>query len=62
MRVLLRWTAVAACLLLSPFANSRAEEPKHRLVIQVDQDDPAVMNLALNNATNVIESIIIKYA
>lgn len=55
MRVLLRWTAVAACLLLSPFANSRAEEPKHRLVIQVDQDDPAVMNLALNNATNVIE-------
>jgi hypothetical protein len=27
----------------------------HRLVIQVDQNDPAVMNLALNNATNVIE-------
>jgi uncharacterized protein len=27
----------------------------HRLVIQVDQNDPAVMNLALNNATNGIE-------
>jgi intracellular sulfur oxidation DsrE/DsrF family protein len=27
----------------------------HRIVIQVDQNDPAVMNLALNNATNVIE-------
>jgi intracellular sulfur oxidation DsrE/DsrF family protein len=27
----------------------------HRLVIQVDHNDPAVMNLALNNATNVIE-------
>jgi intracellular sulfur oxidation DsrE/DsrF family protein len=27
----------------------------HRVVIQVDQNDPAVMNLALNNATNVIE-------
>jgi uncharacterized protein len=27
----------------------------HRLVIQVDQNDPAVMNLALNNATNVID-------
>jgi intracellular sulfur oxidation DsrE/DsrF family protein len=27
----------------------------HRLVIQVDQNDPAVMNLALNNAANVIE-------
>jgi hypothetical protein len=25
------------------------------VVIQVDQNDPAVMNLALNNATNVIE-------
>jgi len=28
---------------------------KHNLVLQVDQNDPAVMNLALNNATNVIE-------
>jgi intracellular sulfur oxidation DsrE/DsrF family protein len=27
----------------------------HRLLIQVDQNDPVVMNLALNNATNVIE-------
>ena len=27
----------------------------HRLAIQVDQNDPATMNLALNNATNVIQ-------
>jgi intracellular sulfur oxidation DsrE/DsrF family protein len=27
----------------------------HHLMIQVDQNDPAVMNLALNNATNVID-------
>jgi uncharacterized protein len=27
----------------------------HRIVIQVDQNDPAIMNLALNNATNVID-------
>jgi intracellular sulfur oxidation DsrE/DsrF family protein len=27
----------------------------HRVAIQVDQNDPAVMNLALNNATNVLE-------
>jgi uncharacterized protein len=27
----------------------------HSLVLQVDQNDPAIMNLALNNATNVIE-------
>ena len=31
------------------------ESPPHRLLIHVDQNDPAVMNLALNNATNVIE-------
>jgi hypothetical protein len=28
-----------------------AEKP-HRVVIQVDQNDPALMNLALNNASN----------
>ena len=56
MRIWIRLAVIAACLLLSPFAGSQAEEPKpHRLVIQVDQDDPAVMNLALNNATNVLE-------
>ena len=27
----------------------------HRVLIQVDQNDPAVMNLALNNATNIID-------
>lgn len=36
-----------------PVAAHRAGP--HRLVIQVDQNDPAVMNLALNNATNVID-------
>lgn len=36
--------------------KTRAQRRKpHRLVIQVDQNDPAVMNLALNNATNVID-------
>jgi uncharacterized protein len=30
-------------------------EKRHRLLIQVNQNDPAVMNLALNNATNVID-------
>jgi intracellular sulfur oxidation DsrE/DsrF family protein len=38
-------------------ANAKATPiaKAHRIVIQVDQNDPAVMNLALNNATNVIE-------
>jgi intracellular sulfur oxidation DsrE/DsrF family protein len=38
------------------FANSAlAADKLHRIAIQVDQNDPQVMNLALNNATNVIE-------
>ena len=35
---------------------SAAENPKqHRIAMHVDQNDPEVMNLALNNAKNVIE-------
>jgi len=37
-------------------ASFAADEKKpHRVAIQVDQNDPQIMNLALNNATNVIE-------
>ena len=36
-------------------AKAQGSEKPHRVAIQVDQNDPAVMNLALNNATNVIE-------
>jgi intracellular sulfur oxidation DsrE/DsrF family protein len=35
-------------------ATSRTQLP-HRLVIHVDANDPAVMNLALNNASNVAQ-------
>ena len=35
--------------------SSKAAPTPHRLAIQVNQNDPAVMNLALNNATNVID-------
>jgi len=41
-----------------PTAAAAKREPvqkPHRVVIQVDQNDPAVMNLALNNASNVID-------
>jgi intracellular sulfur oxidation DsrE/DsrF family protein len=34
---------------------SAADSVRHRLAIHVDQNDPAVMNLALNNAANVIQ-------
>jgi uncharacterized protein len=48
-------SAVAAAP--APAKNAKAQRPAiiHRVAIQVDQEDPAVMNLALNNATNVIE-------
>jgi intracellular sulfur oxidation DsrE/DsrF family protein len=40
---------------MKPQTQAQPMEKPHRLLIQVDQNDPAVMNLALNNATNVIE-------
>jgi len=56
MRNLFRLTVALGCLMFAPISSSLAGEMKsHRLVIQVDQNDPAVMNLALNNATNVID-------
>jgi hypothetical protein len=35
--------------------HAQKSENAHRLLIQINQNDPAVMNLALNNATNVFE-------
>jgi uncharacterized protein len=55
MRAIIR-LAVAALLSLPLVSSSFAADAKsHRVSIQVDQNDPQVMNLALNNATNVIE-------
>ncbi len=46
--------AIAAALFAAPAPSSAADKP-HRVAIQVDQNDPDVMNLALNNAKNVLE-------
>jgi intracellular sulfur oxidation DsrE/DsrF family protein len=55
MRVITR-LAIAALLSMPLVSGSLAADAKsHRVSIQVDQNDPQVMNLALNNATNVIE-------
>ncbi|MBR1217632.1 DsrE family protein [Bradyrhizobium sp. U87765 SZCCT0131] len=35
--------------------EAKSEGKTHRVAIQVDQSDPAVMNLALNNAANIME-------
>jgi uncharacterized protein len=53
-RLLRRFATVA--LLSMAFASAALAEGKpHRIAIHVDQNDPQVMNMALNNATNVIE-------
>lgn len=49
---------LAAIILISIAVTTSAlaaDTKPHRVAIQVDQNDPQVMNLALNNATNVIE-------
>ena len=57
-----RRATIVAVASISLVSAALAEDAKrhgstehHRLLIQVDQNDPALMNLALNNATNVIE-------
>jgi intracellular sulfur oxidation DsrE/DsrF family protein len=48
--------AIALAVGLLASGNAVAEGARHHIVIQVDQNDKAVMDLALNNARNVIES------
>ncbi len=56
MRALLRPLAAVVVALAFAAPGLAAENAKqHRVSIQVDQNDPDVMNLALNNAKNVIE-------
>jgi intracellular sulfur oxidation DsrE/DsrF family protein len=51
-----RRVATAALLSIAFAASAIAADAKpHRVTIQIDQNDPQVMNLVLNNATNVIE-------
>jgi uncharacterized protein len=55
MTVMIRCLFVALAAGLLAVNGAHAETPKHRVVIQVDQNDADVMNMALNNARNVIE-------
>jgi intracellular sulfur oxidation DsrE/DsrF family protein len=55
------WIAIVGLLLLvgPSFGQQKFSQQSkmkvHRVVIQVDQDDPKAMNLALNNASNMKE-------
>jgi intracellular sulfur oxidation DsrE/DsrF family protein len=56
MRGFLQRLATIALMSMTLASVSPAAEGKsHHIAIQVDQDDPQVMNMVLNNATNVIE-------
>ncbi len=48
-------TIILLSIAFASTASAADEKKPHRLAIHVDQNDPQVMNLALNNATNVIE-------
>jgi intracellular sulfur oxidation DsrE/DsrF family protein len=55
MRGFLRRLATVALVSMAFASTALAEAKPHRVAIHVDQNDPLVMNQALNNATNVIE-------
>ena len=51
----LKLAIVAIIAAFAAASATYAEDITHKLAIHVDQNDPAVMNLALNNAKNVRE-------
>ena len=55
MRSFLRLAIVALLSIGFSSASPAADGKSHRVTIQIDQNDPQVMNMVLNNATNVIE-------
>ncbi len=56
MRAVMRFTTILLAVgLLAGSAAAADAVHEHRIVIQVDQRDPEIMNLVLNNAKNVLE-------
>ncbi len=55
MRSIVRCLTALAVMSVALAPVAFAEGKTHRVAIQVDQNDPQVMNLALNNAGNVID-------
>ena len=50
-----RLAAIALMSMAFTSPSAAADGKPHRITIQIDQNDPQIMNLVLNNATNVIE-------
>ena len=55
MRKVLRPAVIAVMAMAFASAGVAADGKPHHIAIQIDQNDPQVMNMVLNNATNVIE-------
>jgi uncharacterized protein len=55
MKQIVRLLAVAAALALAAPVFAADNVKTHHIVFQVDQNDPAVMNLTLNNVSNILE-------
>jgi intracellular sulfur oxidation DsrE/DsrF family protein len=51
--LLYRLATIAFMSIAFASASPAGDGKPHRIAIQIDQNDPQVMNLALNNATNV---------
>jgi intracellular sulfur oxidation DsrE/DsrF family protein len=56
MRGIVRLIAPLALLSVLVAPALAADKKAHHVALQIDQNDPQVMNLVLNNATNIIES------
>jgi intracellular sulfur oxidation DsrE/DsrF family protein len=55
MRFVFKMMAAWAILIAALSPSLAVDAKTHRVTIQVDQNDPAVMNLALNNVTNIMD-------
>jgi intracellular sulfur oxidation DsrE/DsrF family protein len=53
--ILLRCATIAFVATAFGSAAFAGDRKPHHIAIQIDQNDPQVMNLVLNNATNVVE-------
>jgi intracellular sulfur oxidation DsrE/DsrF family protein len=56
MQSIFRAVLIAIAAGLCSLNMAHADGAKHRIVIHVDQNDPEIMNLALNNAKAVIDA------
>jgi intracellular sulfur oxidation DsrE/DsrF family protein len=55
LRFITRLATIALMSIAFASVSAAADRKTHHIAIQIDQNDPQVMNMVLNNATNVVE-------